>query len=116
MAMVGKQVDRLLSMYAEDAISLPNFGPRMEGIDAFRQSHEAMNAAGMNVLSFDSEPTDVWQAGDQVIEIGKFEIRLEMPGMPNTIGEEPQWTRPGAQRVNGAISMSKLSPSLVTNW
>ena len=80
-AMVAKNVDHLLAMYAPGAISLPNYGPRMQGMEAFRQSHAQMEAAGMNVLAFDSEPTEVWQAGDQVIEIGKFAITLEMPGM-----------------------------------
>ena len=81
-AMVANDVERLLAMYAEGAISLPNYSPRMEGIEAFRESHAQMEATGMKVVSFDSAPTDVWQAGDQVIEIGKFEIALEMGGMP----------------------------------
>ncbi len=90
-AMVENDVEYLLGMYAEGAISLPNYGPRMQGIDAFRQSHEQMSAAGMKVLSFDSEPTEVWQAGDQVIEIGKFAITLEMAGMPDEIEDQGKY-------------------------
>lgn len=60
-----------------------------------------MNAVGMNVLSFESDPTDVWEAGDQVIEVGPV---------------RPQWTRPGAQRVNGAMAISNVSPEGVTIW
>ena len=104
-AMVAKQVDRLLSMYAEGAISLPNYGPRMEGIEAFRQSHEQMNAMGMNVLSFESEPTDVWQAGDQVIEIGKFEITIEMPGMPSKIEDRGKYLTIYERDAGGALKI-----------
>jgi len=104
-AMVGKQVDYLLSMYAEGAISLPNYGPRMEGIEAFRQSHEMMNAVGMNVLSFESEPTNVWQAGDEVIEIGKFEITIEMPGMPDKIEDRGKYLTIYERNAEGALKI-----------
>ncbi len=81
-AMVANDVETLLSMYAEDAISLPNYSPRMDGIAAFKKHHAQMSASGVKIVSFESEPTDVWKAGKQVIEIGKFAIELDMPGMP----------------------------------
>ena len=81
-AMVENDVEHLLSLYAEDAISLPNYGVRMEGMEAFRESHEQMTASGMKVTSFESEPTDAWAIGDHVIEIGTFDIELDMAGMP----------------------------------
>lgn len=86
-AMLENDVDFLLGTYAEDAISLPNYGPRMQGMEAFKQHHEMMAGAGLKVRSFESEPTEVWECGDQVIEIGTFEIALDMPGMPNITDE-----------------------------
>ncbi len=81
-AMMNNDVDTMLAMYTEDAISLPNYGPRMQGIEAFKQHHAQMSGAGMKINSFESQPTEVWAAGDHVIEIGTFEINLDMPGMP----------------------------------
>jgi uncharacterized protein (TIGR02246 family) len=81
-AMLANDVETMLSMYAEDAISLPNYSPRMDGKDAFRQHHAEMSSAGIKIKSFESEPTDVWEAGNQVIEIGHYKIVLDMPGMP----------------------------------
>ncbi len=104
-AMVEKDVDRMMAMYAPDAISLPNYSPRMQGLDAFRESHAQMEAAGMNVLSFESEPTDVWQAGDQVIEIGKFEIALEMAGMPGTINDAGKYLTIYERDAEGALKI-----------
>ena len=104
-AMVEKDVERMLAMYAPGAISLPNYGPRMEGIEAFRQSHAQMEAAGMQVLAFDSEPTDVWQAGDQVIEIGKFEITLEMAGMPGKIEDVGKYLTIYERDADGALKI-----------
>jgi ketosteroid isomerase-like protein len=104
-AMVEKDVDRMLAMYAPGAISLPNYSPRMEGLDAFRESHAQMEAAGMTVLAFDSEPTDVWQAGDQVIEIGKFEITLEMAGMPGEIEDAGKYLTIYERDADGALKI-----------
>jgi len=81
-AMVASDFETTLGLYADDAISLPNYGPRMQGKDAFKKHHEQMSASGMKVNSFESEPTDVWAAGDQVIEIGVYKISMDMPGMP----------------------------------
>ena len=90
-AMVARDFDRMLSMYAKDAISLPNYGPRMQGLDEFRKHQEMVEASGMKVLSFESEPTEVWQAGDQVIEIGRFQITLEMPVMPGKVEDHGKY-------------------------
>ena len=81
-AMLANDIETMLDMYAEDAISLPNYSPRMDGAEAFREHHAQMSAAGMKVTSFESNPTEVWKTGNHVIEIGTFTIELDMPGMP----------------------------------
>ncbi len=104
-AMVDNDVEYMLGMYADGAISLPNYGARMEGIEAFRQSNEQMTAAGMKVLSFESEPTDVWEAGDQVIEIGVFDIELQMPGMPQNIKDTGKYLTIYVRDADGALKI-----------
>jgi hypothetical protein len=41
-----------------------------------------MAGAGVKVTSFESQPTEAWECGNQVIEIGTFIISLDIPGMP----------------------------------
>lgn len=84
-ALVENDTEFLFGLYAEDAISLPNFEARVDGIEALKQHHEEMTAAGVEILAFESEPTDVWAAGDQVIEIGTFEIELKVPEMAEPV-------------------------------
>ncbi len=81
--MISNDFDAMLGFYAEDAISLPNFEPRMDGIEAFKAANEARSASGMKINSFSNTPTEVWQAGDNVIEVGSFQINLDVPGMGN---------------------------------
>jgi uncharacterized protein (TIGR02246 family) len=104
-AMLANDAETMLAMYAEDAISLPNYGPRMQGSEAFRRHHEEMSAAGMKILSFSSDPTEAWAAGDHVIEIGTFEITLEMPGMPNTIEDRGKYMTVYVRNDEGALKI-----------
>ncbi|MFQ5349242.1 MAG: YybH family protein [Thermoanaerobaculia bacterium] len=104
-AVVANDVERMMAMYVPNAISLPNFGPRMQGIDAFRQSNAEMTAAGMRVLSFESEPTEVWQSGEQVVEIGKYEITLTMPGMPANIEDRGKYLTIYERDADGGLKI-----------
>lgn len=104
-AMLAGDVERMLGMYTDDAISLPNFGPRMDGVEAFRQHHQEMTAAGMKILSFDSNPTEVWEAGDQVIEIGTFTIALEMPGAADPIHDKGKYMTVYVRDAAGALKI-----------
>jgi uncharacterized protein (TIGR02246 family) len=104
-AMVANDVETMLALYADDAISLPNYGPRMDGLDAFKKHHEQMTASGMKVLSFESEPTDVWKAGDQVIEIGVYKIAMEMPGMPQPIEDKGKYLTVYVRDKKGALKI-----------
>jgi ketosteroid isomerase-like protein len=104
-AMVKDDYEFMLGMYAEDAISLPNYGPRMEGIEAFKKHHAEMTAAGMKILAFDSEPTEAWGCGDQVIEIGWFEIALEMPGMPDSIKDKGKYMTVYSRDADGMLKI-----------
>lgn len=114
-AMVENDVDTMFAMYADDAISLPNFGPRMDGIETFRKHHEEMAASGMKISSFTSHPTDVWKAGDQVIEIGTFEIELEMPGMPEKIQDKGKYLTVYVRDADGSLKVKVETWNTDTN-
>jgi len=104
-ALLADDVETMLGMYAEDAISLPNFGPRMDGLAEFKAHHEQMAAAGIKIRSFESEPTDVWECGNQVIEIGKYTIALEMPGMPTPITDKGKYMTVYVRQSDGSLKI-----------
>ena len=104
-ALLADDVETMLGMYAEDAISLPNFSPRMDGLAEFKAHHEQMAAAGIKIRSFESEPTDVWECGNQVIEIGKYTIALEMPGMPQPITDKGKYMTVYLRTADGSLKI-----------
>lgn len=104
-AMLEDDVDTMLGMYTEDAISLPNFGPRLQGKDAFKKHHEEMAAAGMKIKSFESDPTDVWAVANQVVEIGIYKIALDMPGAPETIEDVGKYMTIYVREPDGSLKI-----------
>jgi len=104
-AMMADDVDAMLGMYVKDAISLPCFSPRMDGVEAIRKSHDEMAAAGMKIHSFESEPTDVWQAGSQVIEIGTYAISLTPPGMPGPVDDNGKYMTVWVRQPDGSLKV-----------
>jgi ketosteroid isomerase-like protein len=104
-AMLDNEVEVMLEMYADDAISLPNYGPRMQGKDAFRKHHRQMAEYGMKVIAFDSDPTEVWKAGKHVIEIGTFKIKLEMPGMPVPVEDKGKYMTVYVRDKGGSLKI-----------
>ena len=114
-ALLDDDVEMMLTMYVDDAISLPNYGPRVDGVDAFRKQHEEMAAAGMKILSFDSHPTDVWECGNQVIEIGTFTIALEAPPMPGTITDKGKYMTVYVRDADGALKIKAETWNTDTN-
>jgi ketosteroid isomerase-like protein len=114
-AMLADDIETMLGMYAEDVISLPNFSPRVEGLDEFRAHHDQMKASGMKVKSFESEPTDVWKAGKQVIEIGKYSITLEMPGAPGPITDVGKYMTVYVRQKDGSLKIKAETWNTDTN-
>lgn len=104
-AMLAGDFDAMMAFYVDDAISLPNYGPRMEGVDSFKKHHEEMTAAGMKILSFEGTPTDVWAAGDQVIEIGTFEITLKVPEMPEPVEDHGKYLTIWQRGEDGSLKV-----------
>ncbi len=104
-AIVENDIDLLLSLYAEDAISLPNNGPRLDGVKALRKKHMEMADAGTTITSFESVPTDVWEAGSQVIEIGNYEFTLEMRSKARPIKERGKYLTIYERDVEGDLKI-----------
>jgi ketosteroid isomerase-like protein len=70
-----------------------------------RQNHEQMTAAGMKIHTFTSDPTDVWECGNQVIEIGTYAISLTPPGMPTPIEDKGKYMTVYVREAGGALKI-----------
>lgn len=79
-AMTSGDNDKLLSLYSDDVISLPNNGKMIRGIAELRKSNEEMDKAGWKIRSYNPNVVSVETHGNLVQEIGTYTMDVEKEG------------------------------------
>ena len=79
--MVSGDVDELWQHYTDDVIAMPSYEPMLKGLDANKKSWEGMKQSGVKMTAFKTTVTDLMKYGDLVVDIGKYEITMSIPGM-----------------------------------
>ena len=79
--MINNDHQGMIMYYTEDCISLPSYQPMLRGIDAIKKSSEMQEQSGMKTTAFSLTTTDLWETGDYYIEIGTYNITMELPQM-----------------------------------
>jgi ketosteroid isomerase-like protein len=70
-ALNKKDINKLMTFYADDVVSMPNESPMITGKEAVRKQQEMELANTKNPASFSFETIDVFSEGIQVLELGK---------------------------------------------
>jgi len=73
--------DTTMANFADDAVSMPNFGPMARGKKAIGEQYGKMMGSGMKVTKVDFVTADVQVSGDYAYEIGTYTMTFEMPSM-----------------------------------
>lgn len=102
-AMIAGNTEKNLSLYTNDAISMPNQGKMLEGIEAIRNSAREMAASGMKVKSFEATTLKVDPCDNTIVEIGKFKISISIPGMPNLMEESGKYLTIWEKQPDGSL-------------
>lgn len=81
-AMLDNDVDKMLSMYTDDVISMPSYQPTVKGIAKVRELSELHAQSGWKITHFALNMTDLILAGNLAIEIGNYDMKMSGPDMP----------------------------------
>ncbi len=103
--MIEGNVEKNLSMYTDDAISLPSNQPMQEGIAAIRQASEEMAKTGMKVSSFEPTVKKVIPEGNLITEIGTYKIKLTMPGMDQPVEDHGKYLTIWEKQQDGSLKV-----------
>ena len=103
--MLSGEMDALWDGYTKDVISLPSYEPMIKGIDALKESSKKMMESGMKVTAFKSKVTDIMKYGDLVVDIGTYEITLEIPGMPEPINDHGKYLTLWEMQGDGSMKV-----------
>jgi len=104
-AMLNGDYEKYLALYDDNAISLPSYEPMLVGIDEIRESSEANANSGMKITSFEMTIEELMMSGDQVVEIGKYNMTMKMPGMDNEIKDNGKYLTVWEVQKDGSLKM-----------
>lgn len=74
-ALNTKNLQALMAMYADDAVSMPNDAAKVKGKAAIQQQQEAEFAKSQPGQVYSFETVEVFSEGKQVLEIGKTTVK-----------------------------------------
>lgn len=78
--MLEGNTEKSMSLYADDAISMPSYEPMHQGIAEIREANKKMVDSGWKFDSFEPNTVKVIPMGDLVAEIGTYNVSMTMEG------------------------------------
>jgi ketosteroid isomerase-like protein len=120
-SMLEGNTEKLLNLYTDDAISMPNYQPMMDGLAAIRKSSEEMIRGGLKYHSFAPTTLKVIGNGDQITEIGTFKINLTLPNTTSPIDDQGKYLniwekqKDGSLKIKYQIWNTDVNPMVMAN-
>jgi ketosteroid isomerase-like protein len=81
-AMLDNDTEKMMSLYTDDIISMPSYQPTIKGIAKVRELSEMQAKSGWKTTQFALNITDVVVAGNLIIEIGNYNMKMSGPDVP----------------------------------
>ena len=103
--MMNGDNSKMMDMYLDDAVSLPNYSPMVRGKDAIKQNMEKESESGNKVTDFKINVTDVFGSGDMIVEIGTYVMTMEMKGMNDPVNDHGKYMTVYEKQDDGSLKI-----------
>lgn len=103
--MLEGNTQKILSLYTEDAISLPSYSPLLDGIAAIRKSNEEMAKMGAKYDSFTLTTLKILTGGNLITEIGTYQLSISMPKMDKPMADHGKYLTIWEKQKDGSLKI-----------
>ena len=103
--MLEGNTEKTLSLYTEDAISMPSYEPMHDGIAAIRKASEEMAKSGWKCNSIEATTLKVIPNGNLITEIGTYKISMSMPGMDKPMDDHGKYLTLWEKQKDGSLKV-----------
>lgn len=104
-AMKAGNVDKVMAMYTEDAVQLPNNSKMLNGKAEIRKDQEEMVKEGWKVKEYNTNVQSVESQGDIVTEIGTYSMAVQKEGMPEMVRREGKYVCVWEKQADGTLKL-----------
>jgi ketosteroid isomerase-like protein len=98
-------MEKILSMYTTDAISMPSYEPMQDGIAAIRAASQKSAGMGMKYNSFELTPVKITVNGNLIHEIGTYKVNFSMPGMDKPMDDHGKYLTIWEKQKDGSLKV-----------
>lgn len=105
-AMIADDTEKVLSFYTPQAVSMPNYGKILRGLDAIAKDQREASAMGYKITDMTLTTKNVQVYGDAVVEVGVYKINMEVPQMPQPISDEGKYLAVWEKQKDGSYKMA----------
>jgi ketosteroid isomerase-like protein len=103
--MVAGNSEKGLSLYTDDALSMPNYEPMHDGLAAIRKANEDMLKTGVKFNSFEPTTLKVIANGNLITEVGTYKISVSMPGMDKPMDDHGKYLTVWEKQKDGSLKV-----------
>ncbi|HLO90899.1 MAG TPA: nuclear transport factor 2 family protein [Lentimicrobium sp.] len=104
-AMIKGDNDKILSLYSQDVISLPNNDKMIHGIAELRKANEEMDKSGWKIKSYNPNIISVESNGNVVNEIGTYKMDVAKEGTGDTRHIEGKYLTIWEKQNDGSLKI-----------
>ena len=105
-ALIEGDNEELLSYYLEEVIYNPNYSPILRGKKILKKAMiESQKKWGTQFHSFNTIITDLWQCGDEVIEIGTYGLSASHKESPHPVAEIGKYVTIWQEQEDGSYKV-----------
>lgn len=105
-AMIENNESLILSYYTEDAVSLPNYNPMLNGIGAIKKYQQEGEAMGNEIKSMKFVTQSVEEQGNALIEVGTYDITMFVKNMDREIRDQGKYLTIWKKQADGTYKMA----------
>jgi uncharacterized protein (TIGR02246 family) len=115
-AMIAGDKAKMLSFYANDAYSLPSYTPMLVGKKAIENSMNMDENSDMKITSFKFNTKDLWISGDQMCEVGTYDLSMSVGNTAKTTNDHGKYLtiyqkqKDGSWKIRADMWNTDLNP------
>lgn len=103
--MLAGNTEKLLSIYTNDAISLPSYEPIHDGLPAIKKASEDLAKTGVKFTSFEPTTLKVLVNGNMITEVGTYKVTISMPGMDKPVDDHGKYLTIWEKQSDGSLKV-----------
>jgi len=96
-------IEKILSMYTADAISMPSYRPMQDGLAAIKAA--STEAQGEKYNSFELTTVKVIANGNMLDEIGTYKLNISLPGVDKPVDDHGKYLTVWEKQKDGSLKI-----------